>query len=83
MKICGANSAAEADIVDISHQRAESGLENRVEPPAKDVASAPGIAATRSKTQDRAWWHSSGLAEQTAALHRQFLEGQEKTQQTF
>ena len=36
-----------------------------------------------SRTPRKTWSPSRRLAEQTAELHRQFLEGQEKTQQTF
>ncbi len=35
------------------------------------------------RTRKTTCWPSQRMAEQTAALHRQFLEGQEKTQQIF
>ena len=54
----------------------------RVRPQSQDVAAPTDLAFAFHATQE-SLAALQRLAEQTADLHRQFLEGQEKTQQTF
>ena len=54
----------------------------RVRPQSQDVAAPTDLAFAFHAAQENLA-ALQRLAEQTADLHRQFLEGQEKTQQTF
>ena len=57
VKVCGAESTAGGTF--LSHQRAEWTRESCLSRQRKSGQRRP-VSSSRSKTQDRAWWHSSG-----------------------